>query len=112
VIHNFSETDAMGLFPIPGLVQATDGKFYGASGSNYSSGVIFQVTSTGTFTVLFNLTNTAGLYPGQNPQAALFQNTNGTLYGDTYGGGPALGGVPLQPGYEPSPIRQFRGSAI
>ena len=109
VIHNFSETDAMGLFPIPGLVQATDGKFYGASGSNYSSGVIFQVTSTGSFTVLFNLTNTAGLYPGQNPQAALFQNTNGTLYGDTYGGGSALGGVLYSLGMNLRPFVSFVG---
>jgi hypothetical protein len=91
------------------LVQATDGKFYGASGSNYSSGVIFQVTSTGTFTVLFNLTNTAGLYPGQNPQAALFQNTNGTLYGDTYGGGPALGGVLYSLGMNLRPFVSFVG---
>jgi uncharacterized repeat protein (TIGR03803 family) len=109
IIHNFSEGDGMGLFPSAGLVQATDGKFYGASGSNTSSGVIFQITSTGTFTVLFNLTNTAGLYPGQNPQVALFQNTNGTLYGDTYGGGPALGGVLYSVGMNLRPFVSFVG---
>ena len=46
ILHSFSETDGLGLDPLAGLVQATDGKFYGAAGSNYSSGVIFQITST------------------------------------------------------------------
>ena len=87
ILHSFSENDGMGLFPEAGLVQATDGKFYGATGSNESSGVLFQITSTGKYTVLLNLTNTTGKYPGANPQVALFQHTNGTLYGDTYGGG-------------------------
>jgi uncharacterized repeat protein (TIGR03803 family) len=87
ILRSFSENDGMGLFPEAGLVQATDGKFYGATGSNYSSGVLFQITPKGKYTVLLNLTNTTGKYPGANPQVALFQNTNGTLYGDTYGGG-------------------------
>ncbi|MGC1434405.1 MAG: choice-of-anchor tandem repeat GloVer-containing protein [Terriglobales bacterium] len=87
VLHSFNETDGMGLHPLAGLVQATDGKFYGAAGSNTSSGVLFQITSKGTYTVLLNLTNTTGNFPGANPQVALFQHTKGTLYGDTYGGG-------------------------
>jgi uncharacterized repeat protein (TIGR03803 family) len=109
ILHSFSETDAMGLFPVAGLVQATDGKFYGVSGSNTSSGVVFQITSTGTFTVLFNLTNTAGLYPGQNPQVAMYQNTNGTLYGDTYGGGSGGGGVLYSLGMNLRPFVSFVG---
>ena len=87
IIHSFSETDGMGLHPLAGLVQATDGKFYGAAGSNTSSGVLFQITSKGKYTVLVSLTNNIGKYPGANPQVSLFQHTNGTLYGDTYGGG-------------------------
>jgi uncharacterized repeat protein (TIGR03803 family) len=87
ILHSFSESDGMGLHPLAGLVQATDGKFYGAAGSNTSSGVLFQITSKGKYTVLVNLTNNIGKYPGANPQVALFQHTNGTLYGDTYGGG-------------------------
>ena len=87
ILHSFSETDGLGLHPLAGLVQATDGKFYGAAGSNTSSGVLFQITSTGKYKVLLNLTNTTGKYPGANPQVSMFQHTNGTLYGDTYGGG-------------------------
>ena len=45
IIHSFNETDGLGLHPLAGLVQATDGKFYGAAANNTSSGVIFQITS-------------------------------------------------------------------
>jgi len=87
ILRSFSETDGLGLHPLAGLIQATDGKFYGAAGSNTSSGVLFQITSIGKYKVLLNLTNTTGKYPGANPQVSLFQHTNGTLYGDTDGGG-------------------------
>jgi uncharacterized repeat protein (TIGR03803 family) len=87
ILHSFSEDDGLGIHPLAGLAQATDGKFYGVAASNTSSGVLFQITSTGKYKVLVNLTNTTGKYPGANPQVALFQHTNGTLYGDTYGGG-------------------------
>jgi uncharacterized repeat protein (TIGR03803 family) len=92
IIHSFNE-DELGLHPLAGLVQATDGKFYGAAASLGSSGVIFQITSSGTYTVLVTLTNVTGKFPGANPQVSLFQHTNGTLYSDTYGGGPQDEGV-------------------
>jgi uncharacterized repeat protein (TIGR03803 family) len=87
ILHSFSEGDGLGLHPLAGLVQATDGKFYGAAANNTSSGVLFQITSTGKYRVLLNFTNVTGKYPGANPQVSLFQHTSGTLYGDTYGGG-------------------------
>jgi len=84
VIHSFSN-DALGHFPLAGLVQATDGKFYG--GATVPTGVLFQATSGGAYSALVKLTGTTGLYPGSNPQIPLFQHTNGTLYGDTVYGG-------------------------
>jgi uncharacterized repeat protein (TIGR03803 family) len=87
ILHSFSEGDGLGLHPLAGLVQATDGKFYGAAANNTSSGVLFQITSTGKYRVLLNFTNVTGKYPGANPQVSLFQHTSGTLYGDTDGGG-------------------------
>jgi uncharacterized repeat protein (TIGR03803 family) len=88
IIHSFNN-DGMGMQPRAGLVQATDGKFYGATTTNpgTSAGVLFQITSKGKYTPLVFLTNNIGKYPGANPQVSLFQHTNGTLYGDTYGGG-------------------------
>ena len=108
IIHSFNE-DGLGLQPLAGLVQATDGKFYGASGSLGSSGVIFQITSTGTYNVLVSLTNTTGKFPGANPQVSLFQHTNGTLYGDTYGGGSQDKGVLFGLGMGLGPFVSFVG---
>jgi uncharacterized repeat protein (TIGR03803 family) len=86
-VHSFSESDGLGLHPLAGLVQATDGKFYGVAANNTSSGVLFQITSTGKYQVLVSFTNVTGKYLGANPQVSLFQHTGGTLYGDTAGGG-------------------------
>jgi uncharacterized repeat protein (TIGR03803 family) len=86
-IHAFNEGDCLGIYPVAGLVQATDGNFYGASASNCSPGLLFQINSTGTYTVLLNFTNVSGAFPGASPSVSLFQHTNGTLYGDTAGGG-------------------------
>ena len=93
-IHSFNEDDGLGISPVAGLVQATDGTFYGVAGLNGGFGVLFQITSTGTYTVLFNFTNTGGAYPGASPVVSLFQHTNGTLYGDTDGGGHSIGYPP------------------
>jgi uncharacterized repeat protein (TIGR03803 family) len=76
-----------GLQPQAGLVQATDGNFYGttiAGGAN-GYGTIFQITSGGTLTTLhsFNLNLTDGAYP----QAVLAQATDGNFYGTTINGG-------------------------
>src|ERR1039458_9478999 len=92
VIHDFNENDGLGLSPLAGLVQATDGKFYGAANSvSKLDGVLFQVTSTGTYSVIHRFNRT----DGRSPQVSLFQHTNGTLYGDTYvgGGGTLCGNV-------------------
>ena len=88
VLHNFAN-DTHGLAPFAGLVQATDGKFYGVTTSNpgKSSGVLYQITSTGTYNDLVFFSNVAGNFRGTNPQVSLVQHTNGTLFGDTLGGG-------------------------
>jgi len=85
VLHNFIGSD--GETPLAGLVQANDGSFYGvaSAGGSLGYGTIFKVTSTSdhTFSVLYDFDETHG----QNPEVALFQNTNGILYGDTFQGG-------------------------
>jgi len=97
VLYNFcslaSCTD--GSNPYGGLVQATDGNFYGttlAGGAN-NFGTIFQITPKGNYTVLHSFQNTTGSLLGEYPEVTLMQNTNGTLYGDTYAGGTAVGGL-------------------
>jgi uncharacterized repeat protein (TIGR03803 family) len=85
-LHNFESTD--GLFPEAGLIQATDGNFYGttsAGGANpyYSDGTVFMITPGGTLTTLYNFAGT----DGANPAAGLVQGADGNFYGTTeYGG--------------------------
>ncbi len=81
-IHDFHQLDGLGYSPFAGLVQATDGKFYGAT-LGPAAGKLFQVTSTGTYAIVHSFNGTQG----QSPQVAPYQHTGGTLYGDTNGGG-------------------------
>jgi uncharacterized repeat protein (TIGR03803 family) len=80
VLHNFKAFGA-GSGPFAGLVQATDGKFYGATTG--PGNILYQITTAGIYTILYTFTPTTG----QLPFVSLFQNTNGILYSDTAGGG-------------------------
>jgi uncharacterized repeat protein (TIGR03803 family) len=89
VLHNMNGTTD-GAFPYGGLVQATDGNFYGvnSSGGNmtaciYGCGTIFRISPQGAYAVLYDFDLTTGLYPF----TTMIQHTNGVLYGDTYSGG-------------------------
>ena len=83
-----------------GLVQATNGDFYGttSSGGAYGGGAecyaarcgtIFKITPSGTLTTLYSFCSQGGSLctDGESPQAALVQATNGDLYGTTNWGG-------------------------
>jgi uncharacterized repeat protein (TIGR03803 family) len=88
---------ANGENPAGGLVQGTNGNFYGTTsiGGNlslnagYGFGTVFKMTPGGALTTLvsFNLTN------GYNPTAALVQGSDGNFYGTTTGGGAGVGGT-------------------
>ena len=86
VLHNLNGTTD-GSRPFGGLVQATDGNFYGAAfGSGIEGGgTIFRISPTKPYAykVLYNFDGTHGTAP----MATLLQHTNGILYGDTFGGG-------------------------
>jgi uncharacterized repeat protein (TIGR03803 family) len=82
VLHSFDGTD--GTEP-NGLIQATNGNFYGttAFGGANGKGTVFEITPSGTLTTLasFNGMN------GQSPEAALIQAADGNFYGTTSRGG-------------------------
>ncbi len=86
ILHNFDETSG-GRLPSGGLVQGTDGNFYGvtySSGEDHGFGLIFQITSDGTYNTIYE----GFSYPnGTSPADALLQHTNGTFYSDTLGNG-------------------------
>jgi uncharacterized repeat protein (TIGR03803 family) len=98
ILHNFCNganncTD--GSEPWGGLIEATDGNFYGvtAVGGAHGSGTIFKITPRGKLTTLYSFCAQAGCPDGANPSAALMQDTDGKLYGTTSSGGdPICGG--------------------
>src|SRR5215472_14451829 len=79
---------ADGQWPSGGLVQGTDGSFYGttqALGAYGEScpfgicGTVFKITSSGTLTTLHSFDTT----DGSAPYAGLTQDTGGSFYGST-----------------------------
>jgi len=81
-LHSFDFTDGMQVQA--GLVQGSNGKFYGTAneGGADGYGTVFEITSGGSFTTLHNFQWT----DGANPDGALIQGSNGTFYGTTSGG--------------------------
>src|SRR5581483_5795778 len=94
VLHVFPKlAGSDGAYPYDGVIQASDGDFYGTTynGGANGDGTVFRVTPSGTETVLYSF---AGGSDGANPEAGLTQGSDGNLYGATYlGGASALGTV-------------------
>ena len=85
----YSFTGAIdGASPRAGLVQGSDGNFYGTTyegGTNGGYGTVFKISANG---VLTSLHSFAGATDGANPWwAALAQGSDGDFYGTTYAGG-------------------------
>ncbi len=90
-LYAFSGTD--GGHPDAGLVQGSDGTFYGTTyyggdlaaplGGGNGLGTVFSITTNGQFTLMvaFNGDN------GGNPDAGLVKASDGNFYGTTYWGG-------------------------
>jgi uncharacterized repeat protein (TIGR03803 family) len=89
VLYNFDATGATtdGVRPYAGLIQATDGNFYGvasAGGAN-GAGTLYRLTKTGVYSTLYNFASATGSLPF----ATLIQHTDGKLYGEATSGGGA-----------------------
>ena len=85
---------ADGAVPWSGLVQGSDGNFYGTTndggtGENCPGlggtpcGAMFKVTPTGDYTVLYSFCSERGCADGGVPLANLTQGTDGAFYGTT-----------------------------
>jgi uncharacterized repeat protein (TIGR03803 family) len=78
---------ADGYAPYAGLVQGTDGNFYGttSSGGVNDGGTVFKITPAGALTTLYNFC--VGCEDGYNPYAGLTEGLDRNFYGTTYYGG-------------------------
>jgi uncharacterized repeat protein (TIGR03803 family) len=78
-----------GAYPYAGLIQATDGNFYGTTSQGGSSnwGALFAFTPEGVLTVLHSFCQEKNCTDGADPVAGLLQAADGNFYGTTAQGG-------------------------
>ncbi len=90
-LHSFCAQSGCtdGKEPFTGLLQASDGNFYGTTvyGGANSYGTVFKITPSGTLTTLYSFCSQSGCPDGYAPRATPIQGTNGDLYGLTPEGG-------------------------
>jgi uncharacterized repeat protein (TIGR03803 family) len=82
-----------GQYPI-GLIQATDGNFYGATseGGAQTAGVVFKITPSGKLTTIYSFCSQLKCTDGDQPNG-LIQATDGNFYGTTWEGGARQAGI-------------------
>ena len=80
-----------GFLPVGGLVQGTDGNFYGttSSGGAHTGGTVFKITPNGTLSTLHSFNG----FDGGGPSATLVQASDGNFYGTTISNGAGHGGT-------------------
>ncbi len=81
-----------GAEPLAGLVEGSDGDFYGTTygtGTDSNGGSVFRITPTGTLTTLHNFSGGDGFLPA----GVLIQGIDGNFYGTTAAGGTRSGTV-------------------
>jgi uncharacterized repeat protein (TIGR03803 family) len=86
-LHSFSGPDGRNV--AEGLVQGSDGNFYGITvqGGANDVGEVYRITPSGTLTVLYSFCPQYGCADGQYPKATLIQAADGNFYGTTFQGG-------------------------
>ena len=86
-----SFTSTNGSYPYGGVIQGSDGNFYGTTYSGGSSGygTVFKMTPGGSITTLCSFAGTNGSYP----YGGVIQGSDGNFYGATYSGGSSGYGV-------------------
>jgi T5SS/PEP-CTERM-associated repeat protein/uncharacterized repeat protein (TIGR03803 family) len=97
-LYSFVGYPGDGGSPYAGLVQGSDGNFYGTTSTGGRStncgggcGTVFRISPSGTETTLYSFVG----YPGDggSPYAGLVQGSDSNFYGTTFLGGTADGGT-------------------
>jgi uncharacterized repeat protein (TIGR03803 family) len=86
-LHSFDGTD--GAYPYAGLIQASDGNFYGTTseGGAQDFGTVFKLTPEGALTTLYSFCTQTECTDGNDPLGGVVQGVDGNLYGTTVSGG-------------------------
>ncbi len=91
VLHTFcSQTNCTdGTLPEGGVIQDAAGNFYGATnqGGAYGKGTLYEITNSGTFSVLHSFCALTQCYDGASPTGNLVMGSDGNFYGTTLTGG-------------------------
>ncbi len=95
-LYSFAGSPIDGANPQAGLVQGSDGNFYGttSSGGTNGAGTVFEFSPSADYTNLYAF----GSYPndGAEPVAGLVQGSDSNFYGTTYFGGTSDKGTVFQ----------------
>jgi uncharacterized repeat protein (TIGR03803 family) len=92
-VYNFCSQSncADGYLPIAGLIQASDGNFYGDTyyGGTNDEGTVFRISLAGALTTIYSFCSQSNCTDGSEPVAGLVQAIDGNFYGTTsgFGGG-------------------------
>jgi uncharacterized repeat protein (TIGR03803 family) len=90
-VYSFcSQTDCTdGSYPVAGLIQGSNGNLYGttAYGGATGYGILFELTTAGKITTLYNFCSLTNCSDGAIPFGNLLLASNGSIYGTTYSGG-------------------------
>jgi uncharacterized repeat protein (TIGR03803 family)/T5SS/PEP-CTERM-associated repeat protein len=90
-LYSFGSSPNDGMHPIVGLVQGSNGNFYGTTvwGGTANTGTVYRISPGGNYTNLHSFSGS----DGANPDAVLVQGSDGNFYGTTSAGGPTNDGT-------------------
>ena len=86
-LYSFGSQTNDGAFPAAGLLQGSDGNFYGTTfeGGLPDEGTVFKITPSGALTTLYSFGTQTN--DGAFPEAALVEGSDGNFYGTALDGG-------------------------
>jgi len=97
ILHSFGVIAEDGYYPTAGLVQGTDGAFFGTTtaggGNGGGYGTVFKISPQGTYTKLHSFRDGSVTNDGSGPTTSLVEGADGNFYGTTPGGGSAGDGT-------------------
>jgi uncharacterized repeat protein (TIGR03803 family) len=91
-LYSLNAVTGDGARPVAGLIQGSDGNFYGTTytGAYASNGSVFRITPSGAYTTLVIFD---GFDDGAHPESSVVEGADGALYGTTVTNGPGGGGT-------------------